>query len=213
MNNFFSWLKKLLVVFLSFVIAIFLSAQAYAYEVYGPKMIGGVGQSGNYTRCYWYNTNSVPSEWQNRIDNSMNAWCNTGTNGCGIYTSVWFTRSTVKSNSVVDFYTTNDLPIGVFAITSFFTGTGTNSAQIYPYDDLKNWVWAKIEICNGYSDGFLTSTQRLALVEHEIGHAFGLDHTTNPKVLMHPFADECVASRPTKDDCKGVNSIYGGYNP
>ena len=192
---------------------------ANAYSTWGSsKMTGGVGQSGNYTRCYWYDTDSLNTSWRNRIDTSMTAWCNTGSQGCGVYTSVWFTRTTTKSNSVIDFYETSSLPTGVYGLTSLYTGTGSSSKRVYPTSSSPiNWVWAKIQIsastCNS-EDYALTATQKRAMVEHEIGHAFGLAHVTKAKSrLMYPYADECTASRPTKYECNGINSLYGGYNP
>ena len=193
--------------------------QASAYATWGnSKMIDGVGQSGNYTRCYWYDTNSLSTTWQNRVNNSMTAWCNTGSQGCGVYTSVWFTHSTVKSNSVIDFYASSNLPSGVYGLTSLYTGTGSNSTPVYPSSSSPiDWVWAKIQVNTSYCDSgdyALTTTQKKAMVEHEIGHAFGLAHVTTAKSrLMYPYANTCTASQPTKYECKGVNSLYGGYNP
>lgn len=77
-------------------------------------MISGVGQSGNHTRYYWYDTNSLNSTWRTRIENAMYAWCHTGSQGCGTYTSVWFNRTTTKSSSVIDFYASNNLGNGVY---------------------------------------------------------------------------------------------------
>lgn len=51
------------------------------------------------------------------------------------------------------------------------------------------------------------------MVEHEIGHAFGLAHVSKTSRLMYPHANTCTATRPTSDECNGVNSLYGGYNP
>lgn len=44
-------------------------------------------------------------------------------------------------------------------------------------------------------------------IAHEIGHAFGLDHTNNES-LMDPRRDRSKVYKPTADDFEGVNSFY-----
>ncbi len=199
---------------LSFSIVSIVSPSVGAYATFsGSKMINGVGQSGNRTRYYWYDTSSLDSAWLTRISNAVTAWSNTGTQGCGVYTSVWMKRTTTKSSSVIDFYN-GSIGNCIVGITSFYTGTGSNSVQIHPDKSPQDWVWAKIILDTQLSDlGILTATQKNVLPAHEIGHAFGLAHVTNTAVIMHKNADEWTASRPTSDDCRGVNYLYGGYNP
>lgn len=190
------------------------STAASAYETWGSnKLVNGVGQSGNYTRGYWMETNTSNSGWQDRVEDAMYAWCHTGSQGCGVYTSVWFIK-TAKSSSVMDFYDSS-LEEGTLGLTTHYAQAGNYESKVYPWNASSglNWVWAMIEIDEAQSGVYLTETQKLAMVEHEIGHAFGLAHVNNPAVLMYPYADVCTATRPTADDCYGVNSLYGGYNP
>ena len=213
--NFFKKALLLSSVFL-IVLPILITAapKASAYNTwYGGKMIGGIGQSGNNTRYYWFNTSNFNSTWQNRIDDAMYAWCHTGTQGCGVYTSAWFYRTTTQSYSVIDFHSST-LPNNVCGITTFYVGTGSSSVQVYPASSAQNWTWAKIRLATTFCDsGVLTSTQKIAMVEHEIGHAFGLGHVNNTACLMYPKANICTANKPTSDECYGINSLYGGYAP
>ncbi len=213
-KKFISVLLTLLIICSS--ISVFgLSASAYS-TWNNSKMINGVGQSGNLTRYYWYDTTSLNSTWKSRVENAMYAWCHTGSEGCGTYTSVWFKSTTTKSSSVIDFYASNNLGNGVYGLTSLYTGTGANSVQVFPHSTPTNWVWAKIELATNTCDTGtykLTTVQKKAMIEHEIGHAFGLAHTSNSSVLMYPYADVCTATEPKNDDCNGVNYLYGGYNP
>ena len=187
---------------------------AIAYNTFsGSKMINGVGSSGNYTRYYWVDTSSLNSTWRTRIDTGMYNWCHTGSQGCGVYTSIWFNKTTTKSSSVIDFYYAL-LPGGLLGYTQFYTGSGINSTEIFPYNNPQNWVWSKITISSLADSGIYNNTKKLIIVEHELGHAFGLAHvSTSYYSLMHPTIGTVSADKPTADDCYGVNSLYGGYNP
>lgn len=201
-------------VILSLILSQSFAASAYV-KIGSYQLSGGVGQSGNKTRYYWYDTNSFDSTWQSRVNQAMSDWCHTGSQGCGVYTSVWFKRTTTKSSSVVDCYSSNSLGTGVLGVTSFYKGTGSNSVQIAP--SKSNWVWAKIMIATSRLDKMnpaYTNAKKIAVIEHEIGHAFGLDEN-NSKTgsIMCQTSSGRTAVRPSADDCNGVNSIYGGYNP
>ena len=200
-----------------------LSIVAGAYSTWTPaKMIGGVGQSGNHTRYYWIDPDSsFSSTWQQRIINAAYDWNHTGSQGCGVYTSVWIQKTTNKHSSVIDISKVS-LPFSFYGGTTHYTEAGNPNSSI----DLdipsqrQNWVWTDIiinvKLCNeGNSNGqgVLTAPQKRAVVEHEMGHAFGLRDYSGVYKIMHPFGNSCLATQPSADDCYGVNSLYGGYNP
>ncbi|MCM1544432.1 MAG: hypothetical protein NC110_03950 [Ruminococcus sp.] len=207
-----------------FVAGAIVPASAYG-TIHGYKMIGGVGSSGKKTRYYWVNPNSFNSDWQQLAVNAMYDWCHTGTKGCGVYTSVWFARTTDQHSSVVDFQKDNDLGSFVYGKTTLYKTAGESSPVENPYTNKSNWVWAKCTIntyaCNsGKSssgkDISLTKVKKQAVFAHEVGHAFGLDDLLgngNKSKLMYIGQYDCTALKPTADECKGVNSLYGGYNP
>lgn len=202
----------ILVLVVSIIISQVFVASAYV-KIGSYQLSGGIGQSGNKTRYYWYDTSSFSSNWQSRVEEAMTAWCNTGSQGCGVYTSAWFKRTTTKSSSVIDCYSSSSLGSGILGVTTFYTGTGTNSVQIAP--SKSNWVWAKIRIATSTIDDLSYSkAKKRAVIEHEIGHAFGLDENNSmPSSIMCQAGSGRTAVKPSTDDCKGINSIYGGYNP
>jgi hypothetical protein len=55
--------------------------------------------------------------------------------------------------------------------------------------------------CGGYS--------LEVIVAHEMGHALGLGHSTDPRALMAPWARFCRPYPPQKDDWAGIELLYG----
>lgn len=211
-------------VLLTLVMCSFLFVSTNAYSTMGAKMIGGVGQSGNKTRYYWVNPDVFNATWTQRAIDAMYDWCHTGT-GCGVYTSVWFGRTTNQHSSVIDFQRNNDLGSAVYGKTTLYRTAGESNMITNPYSNKDNWTWAKCSI-NAYACNYgksstgqsvaLTSAKKQAVFAHEIGHAFGLGDLTgnsNKNKLMYLGQFDCTVTKPTYDEYNGVNSIYGGYNP
>lgn len=175
-------------------------------------MRGGVGQSGNFTRGYWIDS-SVSAAWKDIAASGIKAWSNTGSSGCGVYTSVWFTENS-KANSVIDVYN-RYVDIDAYGCALFFAVAGDYNSgyEAYLLNYRKDWVWTQILIDESFCNYDLTYSQKLSVFEHEVGHTFGLAHVENRNLLMHPYGNECLATRPTADECNGVNYLYGGYNP
>lgn len=48
-----------------------------------------------------------------------------------------------------------------------------------------------------------------ATAGHEIGHALGLNHTTDNGTLMYTPHSTRTATSPTADEVRGVSAIYG----
>lgn len=200
-----------------------LKSSAYA-TLNGRKMIGGVGSSGNNTRYYWINTSSFNTTWEQRAVTAMYEWCHTGTS-CGTYTSIWFARTLNQHSSVLDFQRDDNLGQFVYGKTTLYKTAGESNMITNPYTNYDDWVWAKCTI-NVYSCNYgtsssgqsiaLTKPKKKAIFVHEAGHAFGLDDllgSSNMNKIMYLGQYDCTVVSPTNDDCDGVNSLYGGYNP
>ncbi|CAG7645004.1 hypothetical protein PAESOLCIP111_04855 [Paenibacillus solanacearum] len=57
---------------------------------------------------------------------------------------------------------------------------------------------------DGRSDEYNKST-----ISHELGHAFGLDHTNDPATIMYTYGNPSrTVTTPQADDINGVNNLY-----
>ncbi|MCF6200167.1 MAG: matrixin family metalloprotease [Hyphomicrobiaceae bacterium] len=84
--------------------------------------------------------------------------------------------------------------------SNIYTGDSTIT-----FDSGENWVWS--DAANSYViSGSAITLYEVAL--HEIGHAIGLDHATNPNVVMY-FDAGGSASDLTAFDITGAQLIYG----
>ncbi|SDM23780.1 matrixin family metalloprotease [Paenibacillus jilunlii] len=61
---------------------------------------------------------------------------------------------------------------------------------------------------NRYYMGSMSSVTREGVFGHELGHVFGLGHTTNTWTLMCTSQDGRVVVTPQFDDIQGVESLY-----
>lgn len=175
---------------------------AFAYNVFGKILIGGVGKQGKYTRGYW--TDSSASTYSTLISNAMYNWCNTQNRHPYVRTSIWFVPS-AKSSSVMDIYAQQTPTPGLLGETIFYR---------YAYDEtiaspsIHNWTWCKIIL---YTNNLnqLTSFHREGTISHEMGHVFGLAHNNSmPSSVMCQYGFGRTVNRPSADDCNGINYLY-----
>jgi predicted Zn-dependent protease len=167
---------------------------SYAYNTYGHKLVNGVGHYGQ-NRQYYFLDSSLGTEKQ-KFKDAMNKWIY-GT----ITTPISFRETTTKSSSVLDVYKFTTKDDGTAGITYFMYGKKHVDAS------KTDWYWAYIDIQIGTYNK-LTDWQKRLVHAHEIGHAFGLNHTKVYGNLMHPNGNQSSTNIPLDDQFKGINFIY-----
>jgi hypothetical protein len=130
----------------------------------------------NIRSIYYYTDSSAQSNYGTSISNAAQNWYYPGwTNSLSPAT-----RTTVQSNSAIDFHTYYDIYDGANGYTDWrIFGSST---VIDP--NSTNWDWASISL-NVVSLSGRSSEDIQGVVAHEMGHAFALAHNnTNPYSIM-----------------------------
>ena len=164
------------------------------------QLSGGVGNYGNYKRYYWFSSSF--SHYSSYATTAMDRWIYT-TDNPGVTTSISWRNTTTQSSGSIELYEQN-LSGDTTGITEFWY----YSTELSDWST-QNWGWNKILI--DYNDtSSYTYSKKLGLIEHEMGHAFGLAHQPyNTASIMYPYDDERSGSRPATVDCQNINHIYG----
>jgi len=164
-----------------------------AYNTFnGHKLTYGVND-----QRYWLDSSAVNSH-PNAIPAGVKAWSDTTD------TKVYYTRTSTKSQSRLDFYRRSSSSNSYCAVTQMYVDTATVDPNS------RNWWWAKVTIDPALANENLcgASTHRKGIIAHEQGHAMGLAHTGNTATLMYVGISSTNVNQPAKDDRNGINALY-----
>lgn len=102
---------------------------------------------------------------------------------------------------------------GTLALTyTFYTQDGTR--EIVDADIIVNgvnWTWTTVDAEVG--QGTPAKVDIETVMFHEIGHFFGLDHSTDEAAAMFPDNNKLMQRAPATDDIRGICSLYPNGQP
>lgn len=146
--------------------------------------------------AYFYNV-SLSSSYLTAAKNAASNWYSTGYHTNPLYP---MTQTTTQTNSPMDLYK-KDLGDNVNGKTLFFISGGTQ-LNIDANGPVRDWLYCKIQINESYFNTNYSSnaTKKKILLLHEMGHVFGLAHTSDTATVMYPYMSECTATKVTQSD-------------
>lgn len=169
---------------------------ANGYNTYpgNHKLKGGVGNYGK-NRCYFWIHPDAKSEAA-IIRSAMSNWVNTS-----IRTPISFRETGKKTAGTIEVDKGNKYIKNIAAETYYRIGTkGVDVTK-------KNWNWAYIVTRKDYKS--LPKNMKKAVLGHEIGHAFGLEHYDKEKnSIMHPVVKNSTRTYPAAGELRGINYLY-----
>ncbi|WP_150265601.1 matrixin family metalloprotease [Paenibacillus tepidiphilus] len=89
-----------------------------------------------------------------------------------------------------------------------YGATGWNATTDHHHVQFSSYDYLDEVRANRHYMGSMSAVDREGVFGHELGHVFGLGHTTDPWTLMCNSLNGRVVVTPQLDDIQGVESLY-----
>lgn len=196
--------KVLLHIFLCLILVTAFVVPAFAYNLIGYEMIGGISSR------YWsyYNPGGLSPEaggYFTPIDNGVTSWNSSST-------PAYFSPLPWNDPTSIQIY---------YVVADYGSTGWTGATQFYDEDDIlinpnyeapdEDWSYTIVKLNHYYLESRDDSQSLQSTTAHEMGHALGLLHVTDMATLMYPTIDRYDVEgvyTPQDDDEDGINAIY-----
>lgn len=191
---FMSKLKKVIFLMVFLVVigmssSVFAMTPTYTYEI---RYSRGVGNT-----CYY--VDSTASTYVSSINTAANRWVHTNYGDNPIYmTAVSSTKATH-----MDIYASK--LSSDYSNTNAYTTIWSSSAEQMSFDDKSNYYYAEIMI---NKNNMTSSTENTSTIVHEMGHCFGLDHSSSKYSIMYGTKSERKVTTVQQCDNDTINYLY-----
>ncbi|AGK96512.1 matrixin family metalloprotease [Clostridium pasteurianum] len=181
------------ILFISILLVIFYSISVFAYNTFNEHT-----RSSRVDPMY-YSIDSSANSYSSAIFDGVGAWND----------SSHYTRLLYNSDAADVFFSADafaDESAHIIAKTLFISVDA--DFQLYSVNpNVSNWDINLIEI-NTLVMPKLTAYKQQGTMAHELGHAMGLAHNTNPHSIMCQLKDHRAVNYPTTDDINGIIHLY-----
>lgn len=162
----------------------------------GARFTRGVGNT-----CFWISSSAAP--YAANIRSAANNWVHTGWDN-----PIYMTEVSSNYATHMDMYAKTSSQDSVLASTvaAYVSFWDSNGKLLAPKGNgpKVNYFYTEITI---NKNGF-PSAYRTRIMIHEMGHAFGLAHSSSKKSIMYPFYNAVEVSTVQKVDNDTINLLY-----
>lgn len=169
--------------------SVFAMTPTYLHEI---RYSRGVGNT-----CYY--VDSSASTFVSTINSAANNWVHTGYGANPIYMTPVSSSHLTHMDIYASYLGSN------YSNTNAYTTIWSSSATQLAFNGTSNYFYAEIMLNRNNMN---SNTENISTLIHEMGHCFGLDHTSNQYSIMYSPKSNRKVDRVQQCDNDTINYLY-----